>query len=46
MKFYKKPDTFTTEMEVEFHSGDFNIEYDVIFDEDGKVLFKDPDYNA
>ena len=24
--------------------GDFNIEYVVIYDEDGKVLFKDPDY--
>ena len=40
----EEPDTFTPEMEVEFHDGDFNIEYVVIYDEDGKVLFKDPDY--
>ena len=39
-----EPDTFTPEMEVEFYDGDFNIEYFVIYDEDGKVLFKDPNY--
>ena len=33
-------------MEVEFHDGDFNIEYVVIYDEVGKLLFKDPDNNA
>ena len=41
----EEPDTFTPEMHVEFHDGDFNIEYVVIYDQDGKVLFKDPDYN-
>ena len=41
----EEPDTFTPEMEVEFHDGDFNIEYVVFYDQDGKVLFKDPDYN-
>ncbi len=41
----EEPDTFTPEMEVEFHDGNFNIEYVVIYDENGKVLFKDPDYN-
>ena len=39
-----EPDTFTPEMEVEFYDGDFNIEYVVIYDEDGKALFKDPNY--
>ena len=40
----EEPDTFTPEMEVEFHDGNFNIEYVVIYDQDGKILYKDPDY--
>tara|TARA_B110001450_G_scaffold218302_1_gene212665 strand:+ start:443 stop:583 length:141 start_codon:yes stop_codon:yes gene_type:complete len=39
----EKCDTFTPEMNVEFHNGNFNIEYVVIYDKDGKVLCKDPD---
>lgn len=32
-------------MNVEFHDGDFNIEYVVIYDKDMKVLYQDIDYN-
>ena len=42
----EEPDAFTPEMEVEFHEGDFNIEYVVIYDQDGKILYKDTDYNG
>ncbi len=41
----EEPDTFTPELEVEPHDGNFNIEYVVIYDQDGKILYKDPDYN-
>ena len=41
----EEPDTFTPEMHVEFHDGNFNIEYVVIYDPDGKILYRDPEYN-
>ena len=44
-KGLEEPNTFPPETHVEFHEGDFNIEYVVIYDQDGNVLFKDPDYN-
>tara|TARA_B100000768_G_C11278153_1_gene377013 strand:+ start:2136 stop:2399 length:264 start_codon:yes stop_codon:yes gene_type:complete len=44
-KGLEESDTFTPEINVEFHDGDFNIEYVVIYDQDGKVLYEDPEYN-
>ena len=38
------PDTFTPEIHVEFHDGDFNIEYVIIYDESGKELYRDSEY--
>ena len=39
----EKSDTFTPEMNVEFHEGNFNIEYVIIYDESGKELYRDSD---
>ena len=40
----EKEDKFTPEMNVEFHEGDFNIEYVIIYNESGKELYRDSDY--
>ena len=40
----EESDTFTPEMNVEFHDGNFNIEYVIIYDESGKELYKDSEY--
>ena len=40
----EKEDKFTPEMKVEFHEGDFNIEYVIIYSESGKELYRDSDY--
>ena len=40
----KEEGLFTPEMDVPFHDGDFNIEYVLIDSEDGKELWRDPDY--
>ena len=37
---------FTPENNVEFHDANFNIEYVIIYDENGKELYRDPDYTA
>ena len=39
----EKSDTFTPEMNVEFHEGNLNIEYVIIYDESGKELYRDSD---
>ena len=39
----EKSDTLTPEMNVEFHEGNFNIEYVIIYDESGKELYRDSD---
>jgi len=40
----EESDTFTPEMNVEFHDGNFNIEYVIIYDESGKELYRDSEY--
>jgi len=35
---------FSPENEVEYHSGDFNIEYVVVFDENEKIMWKESTY--
>ena len=35
---------FSPEDHVDFHDGDFNIEYVVIYDEQGEILWKEQDY--
>jgi|TARA_B110000305_G_C19268572_1_gene553229 hypothetical protein len=39
-------DKFSPENNVDFYDGDFNIEYIMIYDEDGKIIYKDSDYSG
>ena len=42
----KANDFFDPEMQVEYHEGDFNIEYVLIADEDFKEIWRDEDYKG
>jgi hypothetical protein len=37
---------FSPEDQVEYHDGDFNIEYVLIYNEKGEILWKDQDYEG
>ena len=39
-------DSFSPELEVEHHDGDFNIEYVLIADENSKEIWRDEDYEG
>ena len=39
-------DKFSPDNNVDFYDGDFNIEYIMIYDEDGKIIYKDSDYSG
>lgn len=43
---FNVPKNGSMEDQVEYHDGDFNIEYVLIYNEKGEILWKDQDYEG